>query len=208
MIGGESRLLASQHGADEIRLTVNGLVGDAQEMAANQDEETISERLMEFLGRLARVVGRHKGQWALLVDAAQGDDPGHRGKSENRDESKRHQAAKRIVSPVSGAATGHKPGEVRVDGRALNGKVEEPRIGRTDNAPQDAKGDETSNGGACRDVDVQHVSWPVKARDQSHRDCCNQEPVEQADTKVPDPRHIRSGGALPHCRFAVSTPTE
>ena len=167
---------------------MNRLVGDAQEMTANQGEETVSERLMESLRRLACVVGRHEGQGALLVDAAQGDDAGQHGKSENREERKRHQAAKRIVSPVSGAAAGHKPGEVGVDRGELNGKAGKPRVGRTHEAPENAKGDETSNGGACRDVDVQHVSWPEKARDQSDRDCCNQEPVEQADAKVPDLR--------------------
>ena len=186
---------------------MNRLVGDAQKMAANQDEETVSERLVESLRRLACVVGRHKGQWALLVDAAQGDDAGHHGKSENRQERKRHQAAKRIVSPVSRAAAGHKPDEVGVDRGELNGKARKPRIGRTHKAPENAKGDETSNGGACRDVDVQHVSRPGKARDQSDRDGCNQEPVEQADAKVPDLRHIRSGGALTHRRSAILTLT-
>src|SRR5580693_8028021 len=175
-------------------------------MAANQGEKNISERLMESLRRLACVVGRHKGQWALLVDAAQGDDAGHHGKSENREESKRHQAAERIVSQVSGAPAGHKPGKVLVDRDSLNGKAGKSRIGRTHKAPQHAKGDEASNGGACRDVDVQPVSRPGKACDQSDPDGCNQEPMEKADTKVPDPSHVGSGGVIGHCPSAISTP--
>src|SRR5580704_19310448 len=134
-------------------------------MAANQGEKNISERLMESLRRLACVVGRRKGQWALLVDAAEGDDAGHHGKTENREESKRHQAAERIVSQVSGAPAGHKPGKVLVDRDSLNGKAREPRIGRTHKSPKHAKGDEASNGGACRDVNIQQVSWSGKARD-------------------------------------------
>jgi hypothetical protein len=125
---------------------------------------------------------------------------------ENREESKRHQAAERIVSQVSGAPAGHKPGKVLVDRDALNGKAGEPRIGRTHKSPQNAKGDETSNDGACRDVDVQHVSRPGKARDQGGRDCRDHEPVEHAEAKVPDPRHVSAGGAIGHCPSAISTP--
>src|ERR1700722_19603230 len=113
-------------------------------MAANQSEETISESLMESLRRLAYVVGRHECQRALLVDAAQGDDAGHHGKDENREDGKRHQAAEWIVSPVSRSPTDDQPGELGIDRGEVNGKAVKSRIGRTHKAPQHAKGDEAS----------------------------------------------------------------
>ena len=129
-------------------------------MTRDQREETRSESQMDSLRCLACNVRRCKSQGPLLVDATQGDDAGHHGKRDNHEEGKHHQTAQWIVSPISRAAACDKPGEVGVDRVELNGKAGKPRIGRPYKAPQNAKGDETCNRAACRDVNIRQLGGP------------------------------------------------